>query len=96
VAVRDTGIGVPSHQLKNVFDRFYQVAESRTREHGGLGVGLSIARGFVELHGGTIKARSVPGRGSLFQISLPTTRPVAPGIAGLSEPPLATVVLDHA
>jgi signal transduction histidine kinase len=96
VAVRDTGIGVPSHQLKNVFDRFYQVAESRTREHGGLGVGLSIARGFVELHGGTIKARSVPGRGSLFQISLPTTRPVAPGKAGLSEPPLATVVLDHA
>jgi signal transduction histidine kinase len=96
VAVRDTGIGVPSHQLKNVFDRFYQVAESRTREHGGLGVGLSIARGFVELHGGTIKARSVPGRGSLFQISLPVAKPVAPGIAGLSEPPFAAVALDHA
>jgi signal transduction histidine kinase len=96
VAVRDTGIGVPSHQLSYVFDRFYQVAESRTREHGGLGVGLSIARGIVELHGGTIEARSVPGRGSLFQISLPVTKPVAPEAAGLSEPPLAAVALDLA
>jgi signal transduction histidine kinase len=71
VAVRDTGIGIPSHQMQRIFDRFYQVAESRTREQGGLGLGLAIARGFVELHGGRIAVRSVLGSGSLFQMILP-------------------------
>ncbi len=71
IAVRDTGIGIPSHEFQRIFDRFYQVAESRTREHGGLGIGLSIARGFVQLHDGTIDVQSVPGRGSLFVVHLP-------------------------
>ncbi len=71
IAVRDTGIGIPSHEFQRIFDRFYQVAESRTREHGGLGIGLSIARGFVQLHEGTIDVQSTPGRGSLFVVTLP-------------------------
>lgn len=71
IAVRDTGIGIPSHEFQRIFDRFYQVAESRTREHGGLGIGLSIARGFVQLHDGSIDVQSAPGRGSLFVVSLP-------------------------
>jgi signal transduction histidine kinase len=72
VAVRDTGIGIASHEFQRIFDRFYQVAESRTREHGGLGIGLSIARGFVQLHDGSIDVQSAPGRGSLFVVTLPS------------------------
>ena len=86
IAVRDTGIGIPSHEFQRIFDRFYQVAESRTREHGGLGIGLSIARGFVQLHEGSIDVQSTPGRGSLFVVTLParmmverSARPVAGG-----------------
>jgi signal transduction histidine kinase len=71
IAVRDTGIGIPAHEFQRIFDRFYQIAESRTREHGGLGIGLSIARGFVQLHDGSIDVQSMPGRGSLFVVSLP-------------------------
>ncbi|HSH78778.1 MAG TPA: ATP-binding protein [Herpetosiphonaceae bacterium] len=72
VAVRDTGIGIPTHELRRIFDRFYQVAEARTREHGGVGLGLAIARGFVELHQGSIDVESEPGRGSLFVVTLPS------------------------
>ena len=71
IAVRDTGIGIAPHEFQRIFDRFYQVAESRTREHGGLGIGLSIARGFVQLHEGSIDVQSAPGRGSLFVVNLP-------------------------
>jgi signal transduction histidine kinase len=72
IAVRDTGIGISPLEFQRIFDRFYQVAESRTREHGGLGIGLSIARGFVQLHKGSIDVQSAPGRGSLFVVSLPS------------------------
>jgi signal transduction histidine kinase len=97
LAVRDTGIGIPSHQLQRIFDRFYQVAESRNREQGGLGLGLAIARGFIELHGGTIAVQSVLGSGSLFQIILPATRLVLPVTnppdAGYQEQAVSSVAL---
>lgn len=93
VAVRDTGIGIPSHQLQRVFDRFYQVAESRTREQGGLGLGLAIARGLVELHGGTLVVESILGSGSLFQMILPSAQLVESTTNGASLPNQAVTML---
>jgi signal transduction histidine kinase len=71
VSVRDTGIGIPADKLTRVFDRFYQVEDSLTRHYGGMGLGLSIAKGMVELHGGRIWAESVENMGSSFTFALP-------------------------
>jgi CheY-like chemotaxis protein/nitrogen-specific signal transduction histidine kinase len=78
VSVRDTGIGVPKDFLPHVFDRFRQVDSSSTRNHGGRGLGLSIVKQLVELHGGTVRADSDgEGCGATFMIRLPlaSTRP---------------------
>ena len=71
VSVADTGKGIPGHELERIFDRFHQVESHLTRQEGGMGLGLPIARGMVELHGGRIWAESVPGRGSRFTFTLP-------------------------
>jgi len=71
VSVADTGIGIPADELGHVFDRFHQVESHLTRHQGGMGLGLSIARGMVELHGGRIWAESVEGRGSRLTFTLP-------------------------
>jgi PAS domain S-box-containing protein len=72
VAVRDNGIGIEAHFLPQVFDRFRQADASTTRAHGGLGLGLSIARQLVELHGGSMRATSDGlGRGAAFIVTLP-------------------------
>lgn len=69
--VRDTGIGIAETDLPNVFERFYRADKARTRETGGVGLGLSIGRWITEVHAGTIEVQSAPGRGSIFQIRLP-------------------------
>lgn len=71
VSVRDTGIGIPVEKLSKVFDRFYQVEASLARHYEGMGLGLSIAKGMVELHGGRIWVESVEGMGSSFTFALP-------------------------
>ncbi|WP_170162350.1 ATP-binding protein [Caldimonas tepidiphila] len=72
VEVSDTGIGVEPAQLPFVFDRFQQADGSRTRRQGGLGLGLSLARQLIELHGGSVNAHSEGiGRGATFTIELP-------------------------
>jgi signal transduction histidine kinase len=71
VFVVDTGIGIPAADIERIFDRFYQVESHLTRKHGGMGLGLSIARGMVELHNGEIWCESREGTGSLFCFSLP-------------------------
>jgi len=71
VSVTDTGVGIPTNELSRIFDRFYQVEPHLTRREEGMGLGLCIAQGMVELHGGRIWAESVPGRGSRFTFSLP-------------------------
>jgi PAS domain S-box-containing protein len=71
VSVIDTGEGIPADQLPHVFDRFYQVSGSRFGTRHGAGLGLPIARGIVEAHGGTIWIESVPGRGTTVRFTLP-------------------------
>jgi len=72
VCIRDTGIGISADALDRIFDVFSQETPPLDRAQGGLGVGLSLVRGLVELHGGTIDARSGgPGTGSEFVIRLP-------------------------
>ncbi len=76
VTIRDNGPGIPAGELGNIFKDFYQVADHMTRRHGGLGLGLAIARGIVQLHGGRIWAESA-GRdqGTAIHIVLPRAKP---------------------
>jgi signal transduction histidine kinase/HAMP domain-containing protein len=71
ISVEDDGIGIPASELPHVFERFRQVDGSPTRQHAGMGIGLALARSLVELHGGTIWAESVIGKGSRFTFALP-------------------------
>jgi signal transduction histidine kinase len=71
VRVLDTGIGIPEKERQKVFDPFYQVDSSSTREYGGTGLGLSIVRRLVEAHGGTVEITGNVPRGTVFVISLP-------------------------
>jgi PAS domain S-box-containing protein len=72
VAVSDTGIGIAADFLPHIFERFRQADAGITRERGGLGLGLGIARQLVEMHGGTIHADSAgEGKGSMFRVRLP-------------------------
>ncbi len=71
VAVSDNGIGIPPRDLSRVFDRFFQVEDHLTRKHGGMGLGLAVAKSMIELHGGRIWAESEVGKGSTFTFLLP-------------------------
>ncbi|MBZ5607849.1 MAG: heavy metal sensor histidine kinase [Acidobacteriia bacterium] len=71
VAVTDTGIGIPDSALPHVFERFYRVDESRNRDAGGAGLGLSIAKWIAERHHASIEAESESGRGSTFRVRFP-------------------------
>ncbi len=75
IKVQDSGVGLSLPDRERIFDRFYQVEDSLTRRHGGLGLGLSIVRGLVELHGGRIWVESTPGQGSTFCFTIPGHQP---------------------
>jgi signal transduction histidine kinase len=72
VSVTDTGPGIPLDQQDRIFDQFHQVDSSLTKAKGGTGLGLAIAKQIVEMHGGRIWVVSTPGKGSTFQMELPT------------------------
>jgi signal transduction histidine kinase len=76
VRVADTGIGIPDREKTKVFDAFYQVDSSSTREYGGTGLGLSIVKRLVEAHSGTIAIEDNAPRGTVFVVSLPQAAPV--------------------
>lgn len=71
ICVKDTGYGIPADNLEHIFDRFYQVDGSNTREHEGTGIGLALAKELVLLHNGTIKVKSKLSSGSEFIVTLP-------------------------
>jgi len=71
LSVKDNGIGISAKDLPHIFERFYQAESHLTRKHGGMGLGLSVARMNIELHGGRIWVDSVEGSGSTFTVLLP-------------------------
>jgi len=75
--VRDTGVGIPYRDLPHIFERFYVVDRSRTRESGGAGLGLAIVKGIIDAHGGTISTESMLGSGAVFTVRLPIMRAAA-------------------
>jgi signal transduction histidine kinase len=77
VEVQDNGIGIAEHEQPRIFDRFYQVANSLTRDHGGTGLGLALVRELVIMLGGAVWVESQPGQGSTFGIALPYLQPMA-------------------
>jgi len=82
ITVQDSGVGIAKEELARIWDPFYQVESPLRRRHGGSGLGLTIVRRLVELHGGVVRAESDgPGRGSRFTFTLP----IAPAVAGEAE-----------
>ncbi len=73
ISVTDSGEGIPAKDLPNIFERLYRVDKSRTRATGGSGLGLTIAKRLVEAHGGSISAKSEPGKGSCFSFTIPVS-----------------------
>jgi signal transduction histidine kinase/ligand-binding sensor domain-containing protein/DNA-binding NarL/FixJ family response regulator len=71
IIIRDTGIGIPQNEKDKIFDRFYQVDGTHTRDHEGTGIGLSLTKELVELHKGKIEVESEEGKGSTFRVFFP-------------------------
>ncbi|MFD2615354.1 sensor histidine kinase [Paenibacillus gansuensis] len=71
VRIADTGIGMTLEEQAHIFERFYKADQSRNRERGGSGLGLSIVKRIAEMHGGSVTVESTPGEGSVFQVTLP-------------------------
>src|SRR5262249_52830684 len=91
IRIRDTGIGIPAEKLHEIFDLFAQGDRSLARSEGGLGIGLTVVKRLVEMHGGSVTAQSEgPGQGSEFVVRLPasewplaetsTTKPSDPAV----------------
>ena len=72
VSVMDTGPGIPEEERSRIFEQFHQVDSSLTKAKGGTGLGLAIAKQIVEMHGGRIWVESTVGKGSTFQMEIPT------------------------
>jgi PAS domain S-box-containing protein len=85
VDIADTGIGIPTEEQEKIFERFYQVDSSASRRYEGTGIGLSIVRDILRLHGCAIRVASEPGKGSVFTFTLPLAREARPSEA---RPPI--------
>jgi signal transduction histidine kinase len=87
IHVADTGIGIADEHVDKVFDVFYQVDGSSTREYGGAGLGLAIVKSFVEAHGGNVSVRSAVGAGTVFTMTLPLRTTVVPAVTPVRPTP---------
>jgi PAS domain S-box-containing protein len=100
IRVQDSGIGLAPEHLRSIFEMFGQVDASPERSHGGMGIGLALARGLVQLHGGSISAHSAgPGKGSEFVVRLPVVPPLqqpapAPAAVPVAAPARRILVVD--
>jgi len=100
VSVTDNGIGIPAESVESIFEMFTQVGSPSSNAQGGLGIGLSLAKGLVSLHGGTIQAHSEGlGRGSEFRVRVPTrltidAEPATPASTVLAPQSLKILVVD--
>ncbi|GAC1503401.1 MAG: hypothetical protein NVS2B12_14400 [Ktedonobacteraceae bacterium] len=96
VDVQDTGIGLSTEEQAQLFTRFYRAKNPTTQEVGGTGLGLTITRSLVEMHGGQISVVSAPGQGSTFSFTLPVARGTGqlPPIQSLSKPGGRILVVD--
>lgn len=74
VTVSDQGVGIPEDKVSRIFERFYQTEESRNSKHEGYGLGLSLVKHILDIHGGTITVKSELGKGTTFTLNLPATR----------------------
>ena len=93
LCVRDTGIGIPAHEIPRLFDRFHRVAGAGGRTHEGSGIGLALVQELVRLHGGTVRVDSVFGAGSVFALTIPlgTAHLPADRIAAAAPPAAAAL-----
>ena len=97
VTVTDSGIGISADVLPHVFDLFTQSQPNLDRVEGGLGIGLTVVRAIVEMHGGTVSAESPgEGRGSVFSVRLDTIDSIAPVLPGKDSPDALEPVLERA
>ena len=88
--VADNGIGIPPQEQGKLFQMFVQLQHTAARAQGGLGIGLTVVRSLVDLHGGTVTARSGgPGKGSEFTVLLPRAQPSD------ADPPVAAAPPGH-
>jgi CheY-like chemotaxis protein len=93
IVVEDDGLGIPAEALASIFDRFVQVQQHQERAQGGLGIGLSVVRSLVEMHGGRVTAESDgPGLGSRFKVWLGRVADTRPLPASAREPSAAILV----
>ncbi|OGU32812.1 MAG: hypothetical protein A2X67_11785, partial [Ignavibacteria bacterium GWA2_55_11] len=98
IAVSDTGVGIPAHLQQKIFNRFYQVDDTHTREQEGTGIGLALTKELVELHHGSIAVESAQGRGSTFTVRLPIEKEsykaeeiIEGEVPALVRPPAGTI-----
>ncbi|WP_375768262.1 ATP-binding protein [Archangium gephyra] len=90
IEVEDTGVGIPLDQRERIFQSFYQVDDSPTREYGGAGLGLAIVKSYVEGHGGQVSVTSEVGQGSCFRVVLPNEPPLSGQGPAYIPPPIDT------
>ena len=76
ISVEDAGVGIPPADLPRIFDKYVRIPNTETAAVRGLGLGLTLVRGLVEAHGGAVEVESLPGKGSIFRVLLPSGEPV--------------------
>ncbi|MEO9894164.1 ATP-binding protein [Aurantibacter sp.] len=86
ISISDTGIGIPEEKFESIFESFEQIDGATAREYGGTGLGLSVSKQLVQLHGGTIEVHSVVGKGSTFNFTLPLSNKKREDFSAQSKP----------